>query len=114
MRAALLIAVATLLGCIAPITPMERLQQSANEVAGALRFGRTDLAAEFCSAASHDAFLARHAFWAQKTRVVDLELTGIYLRSSEEAEAIISVAWLHEDGADLHTTEITQWWRHER
>jgi hypothetical protein len=114
MRAALLFAAAApLLGCIAPITPMERLQHSANEVAGALRFSRTDIAAEYCSAAAHDAFLARHALWDKKTRVVDLELNGIFLRSSSEAEAILSVSWIHENGAELHTTEISQWWKHE-
>lgn len=115
MRQVLLFAAAAaaLIGCIAPITPMERLQQSANDVAGALRFNRTDLVAEYCSAAGRDAFLARHALWDKKTRVVDLELSGIYLRSSSDAEAILSVSWIREDGAELHTTEISQLWKHE-
>lgn len=114
MRAPLLFAVAfSLIGCIAPITPMERLQQSANDAANALRFGRTDLVAELCAPKAREAFLERHAVWSEKTRVVDLELSGIYLRSSTEAEAIIEVAWLHEDGATLHTTGISQRWRSE-
>ena len=93
MRKALVLAAALLTaGCIAPITPMERLQQSANEVASALRFNRTDLVAEYCAPKAREAFLARHAVWTDKTRVVDLELTGIYLRSSDEAEALIDVA----------------------
>jgi hypothetical protein len=98
-------------GCIAPITPMERLQQSANEVAAALRFNRTDVAAEYCAAAAHDEFLVRHAVWGQKTRIVDLELSGIYLRASDEAESIIAISWLREDGAILHSTEIAQRWK---
>lgn len=114
MRAALLFAATLpLLGCIAPITPMERLQQSANDVASALRFGRTDLVAEYCAPKARDAFLERHAVWADKTRVVDLELSGIYLRSQNEAEAILEVAWLREDGATLHTTGISQRWKSE-
>jgi len=114
MRASLLLLAAVpLLGCIPPITPMERLQQSANDVASALRFGRTDLVAEYCAPRARDAFLERHAVWAEKTRVVDLELSGIYLRSSNEAEAILQVAWLHEDGATLHTTGISQRWKSE-
>lgn len=106
-------ALLSLTGCIAPITPMERLQQNANDVAGAMRFGRTDLVAEFVATKARDAFLARHAVWAEKTRVVDLELSGIYLRTSDEAEAVITVAWLRTDGAMLHTTHISQRWKHE-
>ncbi len=115
MRLALVFTVAlSLVGCIAPITPMERLQQSANDVAGALRFGRTDLVAEYVATDARDAFLSRHAVWEDKTRVVDLELAGVYLRSMDEAEAVISVSWLRVDGAMLHTTLITQRWKHER
>lgn len=115
MRVAMLFAVSVLsvLGCLAPITPMERLQQSANDVANALRFDRTDLAAEFCSPTARADFLARHAVWTDKTRVLDLELSGIYLRTQDEAEAIVSVSWQREDGSELHTTEISQRWKHE-
>jgi len=109
----LLVAMLSVLGCLAPITPMERLQQSANDVANALRFDRTDLAAEFCAPNAREDFLSRHAVWTDKTRVVDLELAGIYLRTQDEAEAIVSVSWLHHDGADLRTTEISQRWKHE-
>lgn len=116
MRAAFALAFALalpVLGCIAPITPMERLQQSANEVAAALRFGRTDIAAEYVASNARDAFVSRHMVWSEKTRVVDMELLGIFLRGEGEAEAILSVAWLREDGAMLHTTEISQRWKHE-
>lgn len=115
MRATALVLGSALLltGCIAPITPMERLQQSANDVAGAMRFSRTDVVAEFVATKARDAFLERHAVWDDKTRVVDLELSGIYLRSSDEAEAVITIAWLRTDGAMLHTTNISQRWRHE-
>lgn len=114
MRKALVFAaILSVSGCIAPITPMERLQQSANDVASALRFNRTDLVAEYCAPKARDAFLERHAVWTDKTRIVDLELSGIYLRSQDEAEAILEVAWLREDGAMLHTTGIAQKWRHE-
>lgn len=100
-------------GCIAPITPMERLQQSANEVAAALRFDRTDLVAEYVAPAARDEFLARHAVWSEKTRVMDMELAGIFLRGSDVAEAMLVVSWLHEDGATLHTTVISQQWKQE-
>ncbi|MEZ4294084.1 MAG: hypothetical protein R3B70_03835 [Polyangiaceae bacterium] len=114
MRRALLLAFALpMLACIAPITPMERLQQSAHDVAAALRFARTDVAADHVAPSARDAFFSRHAVWDRKTRVVDLELVGIYLRTSDEAEAILTVAWLREDGAMLHTTDISQRWKHE-
>lgn len=114
MRAALLFAaIFSAIGCIAPITPMERLQQSANDVANALRFDRTDLVADYVAQTAKDDFWERHSVWTEKTRIVDLELAGIFLRTSDEAEAIINVSWLHEDGAMLHTTEISQRWKHE-
>lgn len=114
MRVALVLAlVLPVVGCIAPVTPMERLQQSANDVANALRFSRTDIAADFVANGARDAFLSRHTLWSEKTRVVDLELLGIFLRTSDEAEAILSVSWLREDGAMLHTTQISQRWKHE-
>jgi hypothetical protein len=116
MRAALVLALSValaVLGCIAPVTPMERLQQNANEVASALRFDRTDIAAEYVSTGARDAFLSRHMVWSEKTRVVDLELLGVFLRGEGEAEAILVVAWLREDGTMLHTTEISQRWKHE-
>lgn len=116
MRLALSFAVAIALagvGCIAPITPMERLQQSANEVAAALRFDRTDLVAEYVAPAARDDFFARHAVWSEKVRVMDLELGGIFLRGSDVAEAMLIVSWMHEDGATLHTTVIAQQWKQE-
>lgn len=115
MRAATLLfaLVLPLAGCVAPITPMERLQQSAHDVATALRFGRTDVVADYVANDARDAFLARHAVWADKTRVVDLELSGIYMRSGDEAEAVVSVSWLRTDGAMLHTTQISQRWEHQ-
>lgn len=114
MRAALLVVAAlSLAACIPPITPMERLQQSANDVAAALRFNRTDLVAEFCAPKAREAFVERHAVWTEKTRVVDLELSGIYMRAPGEAEAVIEVQWLREDGTTLHTTAISQRWKSE-
>lgn len=116
MRHCLALVFAALLllaGCIAPVTPMERLQQSANDVANALRFSRTDIAAEYVATSARDTFLLRHNVWAEKTRVVDLELVGIFLRAQDEAEAVLTVAWLREDGAMLHTTQISQKWKHE-
>lgn len=116
MRAAFALTLALVLpvmGCIPPITPMERLQQSAHEVAAALRFSRTDIAAEYVATAARDAFFARHLVWSESTRVVDLELLGIYLRSPDEAESLLRVAWQREDGAILHTTEISQRWKRE-
>lgn len=114
MRTALVLAlVLPVIGCIAPVTPMERLQQSANDVANALRFSRTDIAAEYVATTGRDAFLSRHGVWSEKTRVVDLELLGIFLRASDEAEAILSVSWLREDGAILHTTQISQRWKRD-
>ncbi|MBK8252355.1 MAG: hypothetical protein IPK82_06765 [Polyangiaceae bacterium] len=114
MRAAVVLAIVlSLVGCIPPVTPMERLQQSAHDVANALRFGRTDIAADYVASSARDEFLTRHMLWNDKTRVVDMELLGIFVRTQDEAEAILSVSWLHEDGAMLHTTQISQRWRHE-
>ena len=98
MRKALVFAaILSVSGCIAPITPMERLQQSANDVASALRFDRTDLVAEYCAPKARDAFLERHAVWTDKTRIGDLELSGIYRRSPDEPEASLEVAVLESD-----------------
>lgn len=116
MRAAsafLLALILPVMGCIPPITPMERLQQSAHEVAAALRFSRTDIAAEYVATQAREAFLARHMVWSESTRVLDLELLGIYLRTSDEAESFLRVSWQREDGAIMHTTEISQKWKRE-
>jgi hypothetical protein len=116
MRIALLSAASCslALGCMTPMTPTQRLADSALEMNTATRFGRMDIALEHVAAHARDAFFKKHASWGRGVRIVDLEIAGMNMREKDEADVFLSVAWQRASEADVRLTHVSQRWRDDR
>jgi hypothetical protein len=101
-------------GCVGHLTPVQRVQEAAQELNGAARFGRMDLAAERVNQNLRAQFLRQHAGWGATVRVVDWELSGLRLRDREHAEVTLTVSWQHVDDSELRATQIAQRWQDHR
>jgi hypothetical protein len=105
------IAAATLAGCFAPMTPMQRMQDAANDLTTATRFGRMDMALERVSQASRDDFIRKHTAWGSAIRIADCDLSGLRLLDKEHAAVTLTISWQRIDESDLRGTQIAQRWR---
>jgi hypothetical protein len=110
----LALAAAALVGCIAPLTPGQRMQDAANDLTTATRFGRMDMALARVSQASRDEFLRQHAGWGSAIRIADCDLSGLRLLDKEHAAVTLTVSWQRIDESDLRGTQISQKWRDHR
>jgi hypothetical protein len=107
----LAIGVAALAGCIAPMTPMQRMQDAANDLTTASRFGRMDMAMERVSQTSRDEFTRKHAGWGSAIRIADCDLSGLRLLDKDHAAVTLTVSWQRIDESDLRGTQISQKWQ---
>jgi len=93
-----------------PTTPTDKLMDAAYDHNTAVRFGRMDVALELVASATREDWVRRHAAWGDRVRVVDLELADIRMKTRDEAEVRVRVAWQRVDEAELRTTELVQKW----
>ncbi len=101
-------------GCVGHLTPIQRVQEAANELSVAARFGRMDVAAERVSRTAREGFVRQHASWGNTVRVVDWELSGLRLRDQEHAEIMLTVNWQRLEDSELRATQISQRWQDHR
>lgn len=107
---AVVLAVATQ-GCLAlPPTSAERLNQAAFQLNSATRFGRMDVAADSVATEARMEFGKRHRRWGRDIRIVDLELEGVEMISSEAAQVAIVISWHRLNDPTIEATSITQRW----
>jgi hypothetical protein len=110
----LVTAAVSFVGCVAPMTPGQRMQDAANDLTTATRFGRMDLAMERVSYASRDEFMRKHAGWGSAIRIADCDLSGMRLTDREHAQVTLTVSWQRIDESELRGTQIAQKWRDHR
>jgi hypothetical protein len=103
--------VAVLGGCLANRSSTDKLLDAAHEHNGAVRFGRMDIALDHVSAASKGQWLQRRATWKKDVRIIDVELEGMTMETSNTANVQVRVAWQRIDEADMRSTEVVQKWR---
>lgn len=113
-RLSLVVSVLGLAGCFAPTTPAARLEEVAQEMKMASRFGQIELALGHVSPGARDAYAKRHAVWQTRARFVDVALVGIDVVAAEEADVSLDVLWLAEGEATVRRTRIVQRWRDDR
>ncbi|HKQ70418.1 MAG TPA: hypothetical protein VJT73_13810 [Polyangiaceae bacterium] len=103
-------------GCAAlgNFSPTVRVQDAANDLTTATRFGRMDVAMERVSRAGREPFARRHANWGGSLRVVDCEILGLRLTDKEHAVVMLSVNWQRLDDTEMRSTQITQHWQDHR
>lgn len=104
----------TLGGCVAPMTPAERLSFAAYDMNAATRFGRMDVAVGHVAVASQSNFLRRHASWGRELRIVDVDLSGIRMLTPSTAEVHLSVSWHHDDETIMRQSFLAQRWTTEK
>ena len=98
-------------GCLGNFTPAQRVQDAANDLTTATRFGRMDVAAERVSKAGRDQFARRHAGWGASIRIVDCDILALRLRDKEHADVSLGVNWQRIDDVEMRSTEVAQHWQ---
>ena len=89
---------------------MERLSQHAHDLNMATRFGRMDVAMELVARESQADFMTRHKKWHRDVRIVDLEMQGARMLTTESAEVQLAVSWHHANETNIRETSIAQKW----
>lgn len=110
----LVLALGICTSCIPPLSPQERLAQSAHELNYATRFARMDVALELVAEDAQRDFMMRHAPWHSEVRIVDLELTGMHMISADSAEVQLAVAWHRLTDTEMRTSRVSQRWEQGR
>src|SRR2546430_5861681 len=100
-------------GC-AGLVPTQRVQDAATDYAGALCFGRMDVALDQVHKEARDAFAKQHAAWGNGVRVLDCEVSGLRLRDSEHADSLLAISWQRADESEMRSTQIAQHWTRNR
>lgn len=108
---ALFITALSLTACMLPPGPMERLTDSAYRLNVATRFGRMDIASDFVGQKARQDFARRHANWGSKIRIVDVELQGMRMMTTEMAEVRVTVRWHRIDETTMRASSIAQHWK---
>jgi hypothetical protein len=96
------------------MTPIQRMQDAANDLTTSTRFGRMDMALERVSRTSRDEFIRKHAAWGSSIRIADCDLSSVRLLDKEHAAVTVTVSWQRVDESELRGTQITQKWRDQR
>jgi hypothetical protein len=102
---------AAIAGCMAPMSPVQRMQDAANDLTTATRFGRMDMALERVSHKSRDEFIRKHAAWGSAIRIADCDLSSMRLTDKESASVTLTVSWQRMDESELRGTQIAQKWK---
>jgi hypothetical protein len=90
------------------------MQDAANDLTTAVRFGRMDMALERVSRSSRDQFTRQHANWGQGIRIVDCELSGVRVEDKEHASVTLVVSWHRIDESEMRSTRVAQRWQDHR
>jgi len=104
-----LVAVA-LTGCLGTFSPVQRVQDAANDLTTATRFGRMDIATARVSRTGREPFARQHAAWGNRVSIVDSEVVGLRLRDKEHADVSVTVNWQRIDESEMRTTQLLQRW----
>jgi hypothetical protein len=104
-------AAVSLVGCMGAMTPMQKMQDAANDLTTATRFSRMDAALERVSNDGRADFMRKHAAWGGAVRVADCDLSGLRFIDKEHAEVMLTVSWQRIDESDLRGTQIVQKWK---
>jgi len=98
------------LGCMPVQLPGEKLNDSANDVVMATRFGRMDLVVSQVQPDKREAYIEAHAEWGGKVRILDIEYGGARIIAPEKAVVLMTVSWQRIDESTLRNTMLKQTW----
>jgi hypothetical protein len=69
-----------------------------------------DIAADSVIAEAKTDFGKRHRAWGRDVRIVDLEVEGVQMLTSDAAEVDLIVSWHRIDDPTIQTTNVAQRW----
>jgi hypothetical protein len=98
-------------GCFAPPPPSQRVAEVAREVNTAARFGRMDVALEHTSDGLRSHFAKHRQAWGGDVRVLDVELSALSMKDTENATVVVDFQWMRVDEDTLRMTRVEQSWR---
>jgi hypothetical protein len=101
-------------GCLGNTTPVGRVQEAAQELNTASRFGRMDIALDRVARDARDGFAKRHAAWGAGVRVMEAEVSGVNLKDKEHADLFVTVSWQKLTESDMRSTVVLQRWKDEK
>ena len=102
-----------LAACVPIGAPFQEVSELARDVNLATRFGRMDIAFEHTSDAHRKEFLRKRADWGTEIRILDVEMSGVELKTPESAEATVDVSWVRMNEGLLRSTRVKQAWQNE-
>jgi hypothetical protein len=98
-----------LCGCVAP-RGAAKAQLTAGDLNVNARFGRMELAAESIAPEARQQFFEHRKTWGGKIRIADTELSNLQLKTPDDADITVRIAWYRVDDQELHTTTLRQAW----
>ena len=99
-------------GCLANQSKAAKLQDAAQNLNTATRFGRMDIASEMVAEKSLTDFMRKHVAWGRELRLIDLEFQGVQMTSKDEASVFVAVGWQRPSEQELRITQVMQTWRY--
>ena len=96
--------------CIPPQMPVEKLTDNAYEVVMAARFGRMDIVTAMVRPDLRAQYAEAHSEWGGRSRILDIEYSGMRLIQSDKAIVAMTVSWQRLDESMLRTTALAQTW----
>jgi len=108
--AACLVTLAMVSGCFAPASPTLRVNDAANALNVATRFGKMELAVSHVDSSVRTDFMARRSQWGKEVRIIDVDLGSIDVRDESHAIVTVDVSWVPLRDNILRSTRVTQNW----
>lgn len=96
--------------CVPPRAPGQILNENANDVVIAARFGRMDIVLDSVDPVARDSYASSHADWGGRIRILDMEYGGARLTGQDTAVVLVNVAWQRIDESILRGTALKQTW----
>ncbi len=103
--------VINLAACGSALNSTALAREAALDFNVALRFGRTEVAAERVVPAERAQFLKTHHRWGRTIQIADWDLIDIKFLPGDKAEVTVQIGWHRVGESDMRSSLIKQSWR---
>lgn len=97
-------------GCSGAAAQRRNVQDEAQELNVASRFGRLDVAVQYAAPEAQKTFLERRRTWGSDVRVLDVQIAHVQVKDPEHAEVTLQVDWTRPSEGLLRSTWLHQEW----
>lgn len=99
--------------CGTVMSQRRNVQHDALELNTATRFGQLDHASHLASPEAKKTFLERRRTWGDEIRILDVQVSHINVKTTEDAEVTVLVDWTRANEGLLRSTVLSQQWHSE-